>query len=273
LSSEKKCVVVEQGEASIANHVAWQSSLVLDVVNPVMTRDALALCCLCARFYAGAPLVYTDDNLVEWKLGTLCIIAPTPRTMADDEVVLLEMLARLVVAELELRMKLRKSVMEFKSEADKQALLRAVELNAAYIGQVAHDLRTPLNSFSLGLEFLMGHSNMTPDQLSVVETMKISAELMDMTCTKAVDHTNFEMGVTMAAKKAPFNLKDLLKKSQIVIAGYTHESKGVKYEFHIEKGVAPKAQTLNPKPSYHPHFATTRALLSRSPGVIIAHGA
>jgi len=190
------------------------------------------------RFYAGAPLVYTDDNLVEWKLGTLCIIAPTPRTMADDEIVLLEMLARLVVAELELRMKLRKSVLEFKSEADKQALLRAVELNAAYIGQVAHDLRTPLNSFSLGLEFLMGHSNMTPDQLSVIETMKISAELMDMTCTKAVDHTNFEMGVTMAAKKAPFNLKDLLKKSQIVIAGYTHESKGVKYEFHIDQGVA-----------------------------------
>lgn len=190
------------------------------------------------RFYAGAPLIYTDDNHVEWKLGTLCIIAPTPRKMADDEVELLEMLSRLVVAELELRMKLKKSVLEFKSEADKQALLRAVELNAAYIGQVAHDLRTPLNSFSLGLEFLMGQSNMTPDQLSVIETMKISAELMDMTCTKAVDHTNFEMGVTMAAKKAPFNLRNILNKSQIVIAGYTHESKRVKYEFHIDKGVA-----------------------------------
>ena len=217
--------------------------------------------CFCGRFYAGAPLIYTDDNHVEWKLGTLCIIAPTPRKMADDEVELLEMLSRLVVAELELRMKLKKSVLEFKSEADKQALLRAVELNAAYIGQVAHDLRTPLNSFSLGLEFLMGQSNMTPDQLSVIETMKISAELMDMTCTKAVDHTNFEMGVTMAAKKAPFNLRNILNKSQIVIAGYTHESKRVKYEFHIDKGVAPKPfETC----IMHPHITTTRTLLHSS---------
>ena len=36
--------------------------------------------------------------------------------------------------------------------AAQSAMQQAQDLNATYIGQVAHDLRTPLNSFKLGLQ-------------------------------------------------------------------------------------------------------------------------
>mmetsp|Transcript_38359 Transcript_38359/g.89328 ORF Transcript_38359/g.89328 Transcript_38359/m.89328 type:complete len:342 (-) Transcript_38359:1121-2146(-) len=189
------------------------------------------------RFYAGAPLCYTDLNGQEWKLGTLCVIDSKPRKITEDQIAMLEMLARLVVTELELRMKFKTRVKEVKDSADQHAVLRAAEMHTAYIGQVAHDLRTPLNSFNLGLEALRSLDDATPEMVAIIDTMKVSLELMDITCTKAIDHSKFEAGRDLAAKHAPFLLSDVLKKSQIVVAGYTHESRGVTYEYKIDEGV------------------------------------
>lgn len=58
------------------------------------------------RFYAGAPLDYEDANKNQFKLGTLCIIDTTLRTLTDEEKILLQTLARLVVAEIQLRDKI-----------------------------------------------------------------------------------------------------------------------------------------------------------------------
>lgn len=218
----------------------------------------------CTRFYAGAPLIYTSEDGVDWKLGTLCVINPEPRTISDDEIELLEMLARLVVAELELRMKMRRSLLKVTTEADINATTRAVQMNTAYIGQVAHDLRTPLNSFSLGLEEMVGHKDTTPDMMSTLETMKISAELMEMTCTKAVDYLAMDDGKTLAAKKAPFILEEVLKKSQIVVEGYTHESKNVEYIYHIDAGEQPSFPgQFDPLPAAHSFFTAKTNSVSR----------
>ena len=86
------------------------------------------------RFYAGSPLVFRENEKI-LKLGTLCIIDNKPRGFDQRSVQLLETLARLVVAEVQLR----------KSLADEQAQrIRALQLNAqacarqmhaSYIGQ------------------------------------------------------------------------------------------------------------------------------------------
>jgi GAF domain-containing protein len=55
------------------------------------------------RFYAGAPLVVTAPDGSSFKIGMLCVVDKTPRKLEDEQILLMETLARLVVAEIELR--------------------------------------------------------------------------------------------------------------------------------------------------------------------------
>jgi hypothetical protein len=56
------------------------------------------------RAYAGAPLLYQRDGKT-YKLGTLCVIDATPREVTSEQISLLETMAKLVVAEIEVREK------------------------------------------------------------------------------------------------------------------------------------------------------------------------
>jgi adenylate cyclase len=55
------------------------------------------------RFYAGAPLVTPDGQAI----GSLCVIDPQPRTLGADRIASLRALARQVVAQMELRLKVQ----------------------------------------------------------------------------------------------------------------------------------------------------------------------
>jgi two-component system, NtrC family, sensor kinase len=65
------------------------------------------------RFYAGAPLITPDG----FAIGTLCVIDRVPRVLSGEQQLALTALARMVVAQLELRLRL-KGMEENLAEAD-----------------------------------------------------------------------------------------------------------------------------------------------------------
>lgn len=99
--------------------------------NPLVTDDPNI------RFYAGMPLVNPDG----FKLGTLCVLDKKPRKLSPLQRQALETLGRQVVKQFELRLKNR----ELNSLSDIQNKMLSV---------ISHDVRGPLNSLQILLEFI-----------------------------------------------------------------------------------------------------------------------
>ena len=89
-------------EDSICNVVIRQNDVIVipDTLNDDRFKD---IACVCdtpnIRFYMGAPLINTNG----FALGTLCLVDFEPRSMDYEKVEAIKVLARQVVAHLELR--------------------------------------------------------------------------------------------------------------------------------------------------------------------------
>ncbi|MBX2846810.1 MAG: GAF domain-containing sensor histidine kinase [Acidiferrobacterales bacterium] len=89
------------------------------------------------RFYAGAPLILEDDV----RVGTLCVIDTQPRTLNEVQKSSLKALARQVVAQLKLRLRLKEMIVLDKAKDD-------------FLSVVSHELRTPTTSLYGSLKIL-----------------------------------------------------------------------------------------------------------------------
>lgn len=97
------------------------------------------------KFYAGAPLIVNSGA----RLGTLCVIDSKARSITPQQQKALQALARQVVSQLELRLKVK----------ELQVLDQAKD---EFISMVNHELRTPLTSIAGSLDLLKAQ----PDELS-----------------------------------------------------------------------------------------------------------
>ncbi len=98
--------------------------------NPLVVGDPKI------RFYAGAPLT-THDGL---NLGTVCAIDRKPRTLTEEQKVLLRDLGAIVIDQMELRAAGRKALAEVDERRRVDAFM------TAFVSTVNHELRTPLTS-------------------------------------------------------------------------------------------------------------------------------
>ncbi len=89
------------------------------------------------RFYAGMPLVNPEG----YKLGTLCVLDKKPRKLTVLQRQALKTLARQVVKQFELRLK-------------NQELNRLSDIQNKMLSVISHDVRGPLNSLQILLEFI-----------------------------------------------------------------------------------------------------------------------
>lgn len=98
------------------------------------------------KFYAGAPLIYADDI----RLGTLCVIDHKARNLTVQQRQALQALARQVVNQLELRIRI-------------QELQQLDEAKNTFIATVSHELRTPLTAINGALLLLKNKVNKSND--------------------------------------------------------------------------------------------------------------
>ena len=99
--------------------------------NPLATDGPLV------KFYAGAPLIMSDNN----KVGTLCVIANEARSITPAQKDALEALARQVVSQLELRLHVKELVLLDHAKDE-------------FTSMVSHELRTPLTAIYGSLSLL-----------------------------------------------------------------------------------------------------------------------
>ena len=93
-------------EISICSHAIQQDDLFIvqdTLEDPRFRENALVVGEPRIRFYAGAPLTSEDG----FALGTLCVIDREPRELDEEQKHALKSLARLALAQMELRQNLR----------------------------------------------------------------------------------------------------------------------------------------------------------------------
>lgn len=120
--------------------------------NPLVTADPDI------SFYAGAPLVTPSGHAI----GTLCVIDPLPKKLTQDQSNSLQILARQVVNQLELRLYNRQ-------------LQRMQTEQEQFFALVAHDLRSPFTGI-LGLSKMLTQKS---DSLDSKQLEVISKAILD----------------------------------------------------------------------------------------------
>ncbi len=158
--------------------------------NPMVTVDPYV------KFYAGAPLIM-DDNV---RVGTLCVIDHQPRKLSDEQKQSLQMLARQVVSQLQLRRQL----------VELQALDKAKD---EFLSMVSHELRTPLTSLYGSLEIL----NHDKDSLSGPMQTMVDIALRNSQQLRAIINDILDLAKMEAGKLqmnfAEVDLRELAKQS------------------------------------------------------------
>lgn len=168
------------------------------------------------KFYAGAPLILRKNI----RLGTLCVIDDHARSLTDMQKQALEALARQVVSQFELRLKL-------------QVAERLDKVKNEFIAMVNHELRTPLTSINGALSLLRHEvtSTLPAEAMQLVDVaLRNSGRLLNIV-NDILDVSKLESG-KMEMQMTLFSLTDFLKKSVEMNRIYS-ETFGCQLKLHI----------------------------------------
>jgi signal transduction histidine kinase len=93
------------------------------------------------------------------------------------------------------------------------------ESKLKYISCTAHDLKAPLQSFSVALDLLTS-TQLNKEQEELVSQAYVSIDLMKLTISQTMDISKALKGTVLKPRKSTVSLSRVLKRVEIIINGY-----------------------------------------------------
>ena len=96
---------------------------------------------------------------------------------------------------------------------------RINESKLRYVSCIAHDLKTPLQSFTFSLD-LLNETDLHPEQHELIEHATIAIDLMKLTISQTMDISKALTGAKLMPRRTTVYLSSVLNRVKIIINGY-----------------------------------------------------
>jgi signal transduction histidine kinase/CheY-like chemotaxis protein len=170
------------------------------------------------RFYAGAPLI-NKDGLV---LGSLCAIDTKPRhDITEDQILLLNTMADLVVSQLELRV-------------SNKCIKRVLKTQSEFFAGMSHEIRTPMNGI-IGAAALLKETLLDEKQTKYIDTILGSGRTLLEIIDDILDYAKMESG-NVKVNIATCNLKELITEQALLLETLSHK-KSIHCSFEYDENI------------------------------------
>ncbi|MEG4799050.1 PAS domain S-box protein [Microcoleus sp. ARI1-B5] len=181
-----------------------------------------------STFGIGSPIgsLETSQNRL-WGL-LVAHQCSGPRAWTDSEV---DLLGRLSV---QLAIAIQQSTLFEQAQQAREAALEASRMKSLFLANMSHEIRTPMNGV-MGMTDLLLKTNLTPEQLDFVQTLKLSGQNLLSIINDILDLSKLEAG-EMRLETIEFDLSICLDEVLDLLATPAQE-KGIELVALIESDV------------------------------------
>lgn len=158
-----------------AESIEWQVVRNVDKVNYPSQLQSVAI---------GGQEEYTSPQLWGFLIAHHCT---STRAWTEGEIELLGQLSE------QIAIAIQQSTLFLQAEAARESALAAARLKSLFLANMSHEIRTPMNGL-LGTTELLLKTNLTPEQLDFVQTLKASGENLLTLINEILDFSKLEAG-------------------------------------------------------------------------------
>ncbi|MEG5050478.1 MULTISPECIES: PAS domain S-box protein [unclassified Microcoleus] len=173
----------------------------------------------------GTSLETSQNRLWGLLIAHQC---SAPRVWTDSE---MDLLGRLSV---QLAIAIQQSTLFEQAQQAREAALEASRMKSLFLANMSHEIRTPMNGV-MGMTDLLLKTNLTPEQLDFVQTLKLSGQNLLSIINDILDLSKLEAG-EMRLETIEFNLSICLDEVLDLLANPA-QAKGIEVVALIDSDV------------------------------------